>query len=299
MKYKKYNYILIFILMLIIGVNNVYAENKKTCYYISEDDNLKVSLSIYNNFENPPGNIDAKKWAPATIWQTIKGNEPIETYGITNWFSPGVIGKQTIPMKYMDIESANKDVNIQCPKYIIYTECPGFFGTGWFGMTKENAYTTDSSMLASNAINEVNGKCDYAKYASNYKDGKQITEDMFFADFVTSGLIEYDESKKEYTCADMDALFGSKNNPESIRYLVNQVLGYIRVIVPILIILFGTIDFAKAVLAGKQDNMKKAQTDFIKRLIAGVVVFLVPTIVDIIMELADIVWAGEYIHCEF
>lgn len=299
MKYKKYNYILIFILMLVVGINNVYAENKKTCYYISEDDNLKVSLSIKNNFDNPPGTLSTKKWATATIWQTAKGKEPITTYGITNWFSPGIIGNQTIPMVYKSVDEANKDNNAKCPMYIIYTECPGFLGTGWFGATTEEAYATDSSMLASNSINAINTKCDYAKYASNYKDGKQITEDMFFADFVTSGLIEYDESKKEYTCADMDVLFGSKNDPESIRYLVNQVLEYVRIIVPILIILFGTIDFAKAVLAGKQDNMKKAQSDFIKRLIAGVVVFLVPTIVDIVMELADIVWAGEYIHCDF
>ena len=111
MKYKKYNYILIFILMLIIGVNNVYAESTKTCYYISEDDNLKVSLSIKSNFDNPPGTLSTKKWAPATIWQPEKGKEPIKTYGIENWFSPGIIGNQTIPMVYKSVDEANKDNN--------------------------------------------------------------------------------------------------------------------------------------------------------------------------------------------
>jgi len=111
--------------------------------------------------------------------------------------------------------------------------------------------------------------------------------------------IEYDENKGEYTCADMNTIFGDKDNPESIRYIINQILGYIRIIVPILIILLGTLDFAKAVLAGKEDNMKKAQSTFVKRLIAGVAVFFVPVIVDIIMDLADIVWAGEYTHCDF
>lgn len=296
MKLKKYSYILVLILMFVVEINYASAENKKTCYYISDNDSLKVSLSIRNNFDNPPGTINTKKWATATIWQTEKGKEPITTYGVTNWFSPGIIGSQTIPMIYKDRDIANQDTNSKCPMYIIYTECPGdFLGLG----TSEKVYATKDSTIASKSTNSANEKCSYSRYASNYKNGKQITEDVFFADFVTSGLIEYDKSKGEYTCADMNVLFGSKDDPESVRYLINEILGYVRIIVPILIILLGTIDFAKAVLAGKEDNMKKAQSAFVKRLIAGVVVFLVPTIVDIIMGLADIVWAGEYIHCNF
>ena len=88
------------------------------------------------------------------------------------------------------------------------------------------------------------------------------------------------------------------DRPASIRYLVNQVLTYVRIIVPILIILLGSLDFAKAVLAGKEDEMKKAQKTFVMRLIAGVAVFLSPIIVNVIMSLADIVWNGGYTHCD-
>jgi len=68
--------------------------------------------------------------------------------------------------------------------------------------------------------------------------------------------------------------------------------------VPVLLILLGIIDFGKAVVASKEDEMRKAQSTFIKRIIAAVAIFFVPLFVDIIMDLADIVWAGTgYSSC--
>ncbi len=82
--------------------------------------------------------------------------------------------------------------------------------------------------------------------------------------------------------------------------MIDTIMEYVRIIVPILIILLGTVDFAKAVIAGKEDNMKKAQKDFVIRIIAGVAVFFVPVLIDIIMDLAEIVWQGEgYKICNF
>lgn len=286
--------------MLIVGINKTYAEESKTCYYISSDDNLKISLRIGYGYEkiNFFNSFDEQKWSKTTIWKTADGNSPMSTQKVENWYdSVKTAGSNTkIPSIYQSKDEANEDNNPSCPRYIVYTSCPGwFFGIG----TSDKTYATDSSTLASNVATAASSKCKYSKYADNYKNGSQITADTFFTEFKADGLIEYDNSKGEYTCADMNVIFGNKNDPESIRYMVNQILGYVRIIVPILIILLGTLDFAKAVLAGKEDNMRKAQSTFIKRVIAGVVVFFIPTLVDIIMGLADIVWAGEYIHCDF
>jgi hypothetical protein len=58
------------------------------------------------------------------------------------------------------------------------------------------------------------------------------------------------------------------------------------------------LDFAKAVISSKEEEMRKAQATFIKRVIAAVALFFVPLLVDFIMELADIVWAGTgYSSC--
>ena len=52
------------------------------------------------------------------------------------------------------------------------------------------------------------------------------------------------------------AIFGDKKNPDSIRYLANEILQYPKYIVPILAIGLGTLDLAKAVIASKEDQMK-------------------------------------------
>lgn len=294
MKYKKYSYLIVLVAMLLIGINKTYADSQKNCYYMSENEDFKMSISItYNG--NPYVASDKFK-SEATLWKTGKGQNPLSTDKIENWFKSKKIADVSIEGIYNGKAEADSDPNPTCPKYIIYTSCPGwFFGWG----TSNKTFVTNSGTTAQNAVKAANSNCSYANYASNYKDGHQITKEEFFNEFITEGLIEYDKTKGEYTCSDMNELFGSKDDPDSIRYMVNEVLTYVRIIVPILIILLGTIDFAKAVIAGKEDNMKKAQSDFIKRLIAGVIVFLVPTLVDIIMGLADIVWNGEYIHCPF
>ena len=87
------------------------------------------------------------------------------------------------------------------------------------------------------------------------------------------------------TCGD---LFGSGEG--SLRELINDIIVIPKYVVPVIIIVLGMIDLAKATLASKEDEMKKAQITFVKRVFIGVAVFLVPTVVNLIMSLADIVW---------
>ena len=55
--------------------------------------------------------------------------------------------------------------------------------------------------------------------------------------------------------------------------------------IPMVLIIFGMLDLGKAVIAGKEDEMKKAQGTLIKRVIYAVAVFLVVTIVSFAMGL--------------
>lgn len=74
-----------------------------------------------------------------------------------------------------------------------------------------------------------------------------------------------------------------------------QVMGIVRfimrvicIIVPIVMIVLGTIDLFKAVTAGKEEDIKKKQKALITRLIAGILVFLVPTIVTVLFNLVGV-----------
>lgn len=55
--------------------------------------------------------------------------------------------------------------------------------------------------------------------------------------------------------------------------------------IPIVLIIFGLIDLGKAVIAGKEDEMKKAQSQLIKRFIYAIAAFLIVTIVYFAMGL--------------
>jgi len=63
-----------------------------------------------------------------------------------------------------------------------------------------------------------------------------------------------------------------------------SLLDILFIIVPIGLILMITVDFGKNVIAGKEDEMKKNVSLVIKRLIFCVVLFLIPTIVKIVIN---------------
>lgn len=61
----------------------------------------------------------------------------------------------------------------------------------------------------------------------------------------------------------------------------------IEIAAPILVILFGSFDFLISVISGDEQKIRKARTKFPKRLIAGVSVFLVFTVVSIVVGLSS------------
>ena len=80
--------------------------------------------------------------------------------------------------------------------------------------------------------------------------------------------------------------------PEGIGNVVHLVVVAIQIVVPILLIIWGMIDFTKAIIGQDEDKIKAGQKTFMKRLIAAVVVFLVVTIVQLAIRLAQSV-GGE------
>lgn len=56
----------------------------------------------------------------------------------------------------------------------------------------------------------------------------------------------------------------------------------VKVIIPILLVAFGMIDLAKAVMANDEKVMKEAQGKFIKRIIYAVIIFFIVAIVQLI-----------------
>ena len=84
----------------------------------------------------------------------------------------------------------------------------------------------------------------------------------------------------EYTCGSITNFVFSGMFP----YLVSTVVTIFKVAVPILLVIFGMLDLGKAVVASKEDEIKKGQQTLIKRVIAAAIVFLVIMIVQALIR---------------
>lgn len=86
---------------------------------------------------------------------------------------------------------------------------------------------------------------------------------------------------------------------EPLKFIGNIVL-IVKIIIPIIIIAFGMIDFFRAMVGSKDDEIKKSSRSLIFRIIAGIGIFLIPTIVSFIFSLIDS-WAnieGDFNACQ-
>ena len=66
--------------------------------------------------------------------------------------------------------------------------------------------------------------------------------------------------------------------------LTSMAVTIIQVAVPVILVILGSIDLFKGITAGKEDEMKKGQQMFIKRLIAAALIFFVFIAVKLVIS---------------
>ena len=64
----------------------------------------------------------------------------------------------------------------------------------------------------------------------------------------------------------------------------SNILRWIKYLLPVAVIVLAILDFIKAIGADKDDEMKKAQGRFVKRLIAAALVFIIPLIIEFVLD---------------
>lgn len=76
---------------------------------------------------------------------------------------------------------------------------------------------------------------------------------------------------------------GGVTIPSGVAGVIHLIVVLIQVAVPIMLIIWGMIDFAKATIGGDEDKIKAGQKLFVKRIIAAILVFLVVTITQLVI----------------
>jgi len=80
---------------------------------------------------------------------------------------------------------------------------------------------------------------------------------------------------------------GGVEIPSMVTNIISYIVTGIKIGVPVLLVVFGMIDLGKAVMQSKEDDIKKAQQTFIKRLLAAALVFFVITVVQFLVGVLD------------
>ena len=73
-------------------------------------------------------------------------------------------------------------------------------------------------------------------------------------------------------------------SPKFMDMLRNNVFKPIKIVAPILLLVFTSLDFAKAVFSDNKDGINKAVSRFLKRAVATLVIFFAPNIIELILS---------------
>ncbi len=156
----------------------------------------------------------------------------------------------------------------------------------------DSRYHADSSL-------KTNGSCLKAVY---FCQGSILTTQRTWQN---NNCISLDQYKDEYV-KDKDDLNNNNNKEEPIPegeikdinfcsqpgilkafQIVGYVLFVLKILVPLVLIGLGMVDFAKAAVSSDDKANKEALNTLIRRLIIGAVIFFIPTIINFVLLMVD------------
>lgn len=145
------------------------------------------------------------------------------------------------------------------------------------------------------AVYKYNKNNDLQTYKGLYRDldSCYLNKGISVDNKENNEVIIFEDNVKLYdvvTC-------GSVELPDGLVKLTSTFITILQIAVPLILIVMGMIDFAKATAASNEEGIKKAQQAFVRRLIAGACVFLVILVVKIVVGLLPADSTGSAINC--
>ena len=330
---KKIKNLLTLVIIFIVSFNikDVYA--KKDCYYYTASDKTNPYFSFTINDNSTVGNAtgygtyegltisfsgSAITDCPPYIRTEMQGST-IRIYSSTTQ-TGYILGNNS--SSNSSSSSGNSQVGTGQPQDVFVTYLPyngsgdnidkiivkkenGSFKfylykkkSGWLPLDNTDPITVDGLNDFLEAFQEENVD-NYPTWINSVEDenGKTISyklsktrDELAKTSYICQPKILSVSGQTENDTETCETLFGS----DFLKFLNNNVFTIVRLAIPLLLILFTTFDFAKVVFIDDKDGIQKAGKRFGKRIVAAILVFLIP---QILIWLADIIGADKVNEC--
>lgn len=124
-----------------------------------------------------------------------------------------------------------------------------------------------------------------------------------FTDRVSGGVLyklddpinstkDLDDWMKDYNqeqeCSGANSILGDPDDENSVAWLLQQALNYIKIIGPMLVIILSSLDFAKVIIKSDDEAMNKAQKKLGIRLLLAASLFFIPTLIKVVLDIFGI-----------
>ena len=117
---------------------------------------------------------------------------------------------------------------------------------------------------------EVTNSISDSAYLLNRKDDSQSVEKWLAPDI------------QDQNC---NSLLGDPTDEDSVAWLLQQIFNFIKIIGPILVVILSGLDFAKVIINSDDESMAKAIKKLGHRLILAGVLFFIPLLVEVMLDL--------------
>ena len=113
-------------------------------------------------------------------------------------------------------------------------------------------------------------------FSSNYADQD---------DGISDNKFNNDNNNKDNN--DEDYINGCGDLPKTTA-LLKQIYGLIKYLIPVLVIGLSIVDFLKVLLSGEEKVYKDAWSKFVKRIIIGIVILLLPILLKMVINISGV-----------
>ena len=231
---------------------------------ISLIDSTNNGQSIAAKKEENPNAVTLLRTCRVTGKSTTSGGGKADA--TVKVYSDGILKVESTDSRYKVNTSSDVTFNMfkdKCPTDKVVLMCGGSGSNNFCNLTTED--------------NVINQKSTPTKEENDLDKVEEQNGANKNNDVEENGQTNSDSDR-----IDCEGLLGP-----DVRDDISEILGWIKIAVPILLVVLGSLDFSKAVLADDQNALSKAWKTFIKRIIAAIAVFFAPYLIMYLIEHVD------------